>query len=156
MVLQADPAQDDSAQAEPQQQSEPQQNNSAPSAPAQTQSAEKETGVARVSLIHGDVSTQRGDSGDWATAILNAPIVTGDRVSTGDDGRAEVQLDYANILRVDQRTQANITNLTNVTTVTNINYANRNVPSAITAVSGTVFTQSKMVAPSMLKTAASS
>src|SRR5437667_4799899 len=93
--LQADPAQDDSAQAEPQQQSEPQQNNSAQSAPAQTQSAEKETGVARVSLIHGDVSTQRGDSGDWATAILNAPIVTGDRVSTGDDGRAEVQLDYA-------------------------------------------------------------
>ncbi|MBI3645295.1 MAG: FecR domain-containing protein [Acidobacteriales bacterium] len=70
-----------------------------------------ESGVARVSLIHGDVSTQRGDSGDWAAAALNAPIVGGDRISTGDKSRAEVQLDYANILRLDERTQANITGL---------------------------------------------
>ena len=33
--------------------------------------------VARISLIHGDVSTQRGDSGDWATAVLNQPIIPG-------------------------------------------------------------------------------
>ena len=70
-----------------------------------------ETGVARVSLIHGDVSTQRGDSGDWAAAALNAPVVAGDRVSAGERSRAEVQLDYANILRLDERTQANITGL---------------------------------------------
>jgi hypothetical protein len=70
-----------------------------------------ESGVARVSLIHGEVSTQRGDSGDWAAAALNAPIVGGDRISTGDKSRAEVQLDYANILRLDERTQANITGL---------------------------------------------
>ena len=31
-------------------------------------------GVARISLIRGDVSTQRGDSGDTAAAALNAPI----------------------------------------------------------------------------------
>jgi FecR protein len=75
---------------------------------AQTQ---EDPGVARISLIHGDVSTQRGDSGDWGAAVLNAPVVAGDHVSTGDRSRAEVQLDYANILRLDERTQANLTGL---------------------------------------------
>jgi FecR protein len=69
-------------------------------------------GVGRVSLIHGDVSTQRGDSGDWSAAQLNAPLMTGDKISTGDKARAEVQLDYANILRLSEHAQANITNLT--------------------------------------------
>ncbi len=58
-------------------------------------------GVARISLIHGDVSTQRGDSGEWAAASLNAPVVSGDRISTGDRSRTELQLDYANLLRLD-------------------------------------------------------
>ena len=69
-------------------------------------------GVGRVSLTHGDVSTQRGDSGDWSAAALNAPLMTGDKVSTGDKARAEIQLDYANILRISEHTQANIVNLT--------------------------------------------
>src|SRR5258706_5679313 len=69
-------------------------------------------GVARISLIHGDVSTQRGDSGDTAAAALNAPVVTGDKISTGDNSRAELQLDYANILRLGAHSQANIASLT--------------------------------------------
>jgi len=69
-------------------------------------------GVARMSLINGDVSTQRGDSGEWAAAVLNAPIVSGDKVSTGDNARAEVQLDFANVLRLGDHTQATIANLT--------------------------------------------
>src|SRR5882757_7835516 len=80
--------------------------------PAQSQPTEKESSVARISLIHGDISTQRGDSGDWSTATLNQPIVSGDRVSTGGGARTEVQLDYANVLRLDENTQANITALT--------------------------------------------
>jgi hypothetical protein len=70
-----------------------------------------EPGVARISLIHGDVSTQRGDSGDWAAAALNAPIVAGDKISTGDRSRAEVQLDYADVLRLGDHAQAQIANL---------------------------------------------
>src|SRR5580765_1581750 len=70
-------------------------------------------GVARVSLIRGEVSTQRGDSGDWAAAALNQPVVTGDRVSTGADSRAELQLDFANILRLADNSQATIANLSN-------------------------------------------
>ena len=87
--VQTDSAQDEPQQAEPQQ-AEPQQAEPAQNEPLRTESAPKGTGVARVSLIHGDVSTQRGDSGDWASAVLNAPIVSGDRVSTGDNSRAKI------------------------------------------------------------------
>jgi hypothetical protein len=68
--------------------------------------------VARVSLIHGDVSTQRGDSGDWGSTSVNAPVVRGDQVATGQDARAEIQLDYANILRLAAHSQAKIADLT--------------------------------------------
>src|SRR6195256_4619684 len=82
--------------------------------PIQSSSAPTDTnsGVARVSLIHGDVSTQRGNAGDWSAAALNAPVVAGDRVSTGDKARTELQLDYANMLRLSEHTQANVNTLT--------------------------------------------
>jgi uncharacterized protein DUF6600/FecR-like protein len=68
-------------------------------------------GVARVSLIQGDVATQRGDTGDWAAAALNQPLVAGDRISTGDNSKAELQLDHANILRLNDNSQAKIATL---------------------------------------------
>ena len=76
-----------------------------------TDAASADAGVARISLIKGQVSTQRGDTGDWAAAALNAPMVAGDKISTGDQSRAEVQLDYANILRLSEHSQANIATL---------------------------------------------
>ena len=42
-----------------------------PGGPSGEAPAQTDQGVARVSLIHGDVSTQRGDSGDWSAAALN-------------------------------------------------------------------------------------
>jgi hypothetical protein len=83
-----------------------------PGGPSGTQPADVKQGVGRISMTHGPVSTQRGDSGDWSAAILNQPVVMGDKVSTGDGGRAEVQLDYANILRLGPNSQANISNFT--------------------------------------------
>jgi hypothetical protein len=77
-----------------------------------TPAPEEKNGVARISLIHGDVSTQRGDSKDWSAAALNAPVLAGDRVSTGDKARTELEIDYANTLRLAEHTQANITQLT--------------------------------------------
>ena len=65
-------------------------------------------GVARISLIQGDVSVQRGDTGDWAAAALNQPLVSGDRISTGDGSQAELQLDHSNILRLGNNAQAKI------------------------------------------------
>ena len=72
---------------------------------------EPATGVARVSVIQGAVSTQRGDSGDWSAAGVNTPVVPGDRVSTGERSRAELQLDFANVLRMEERTVVRIADL---------------------------------------------
>jgi FecR protein len=68
-------------------------------------------GVARISLIQGDVSAQRGDTGDWAAAALNQPLVIDDRISTGDGSQTELQLDHSNILRLGNNTQAKIATL---------------------------------------------
>src|ERR1700733_7487978 len=83
-----------------------------PGGPSGEAPAQTDQGVARISLIHGDVSTQRGDSGDWSAATLNQPAMTGDKVSTGDNSRTELQLDFANILRLGPNSKANLANLT--------------------------------------------
>ena len=57
-------------------------------------------GVARISLMNGDVSVRRGDSGDWVAGVINAPLLTADQISTGPNSRAEVQFDSANMLRI--------------------------------------------------------
>lgn len=83
-----------------------------PGGPSGEAPATTDQGVARVSLIHGDVSTQRGDSGDWAAVTLNQPVMTGDKISTGNDARSELQLDFANTLRVGPNSKATVANLT--------------------------------------------
>ena len=50
--------------------------------------------------MSGDVSVRRGDNGDVVAAAINAPLMVGDRILTGPDGRAEVQFDSANMIRV--------------------------------------------------------
>jgi hypothetical protein len=67
--------------------------------------------VARVSLLRGDVSTQRGDSGDWVAITLNTPVMAGDKVSTSPTGSAELQIDNQNMLRLSGHTEADITAL---------------------------------------------
>ena len=67
--------------------------------------------VARLSLVEGYVSAQRGDTGDWSAAALNQPLVSGDRVSTGDHSQAEVQIDHANVLRLSNNSQAKVANV---------------------------------------------
>jgi len=83
-----------------------------PGGPSGEGPAKTDQGVGRISMIHGEVSTQRGDSGAWSAAVLNQPVVNGDKVSTGAGGRAEVQLDFANILRLASNAQANLANFT--------------------------------------------
>ena len=59
-----------------------------------------EHGVARISLTQGNVSVTRGDSGEAVSSAVNAPLVTTDRILTGDAARAEVQFDSANVIRI--------------------------------------------------------
>src|ERR1700685_2644776 len=56
--------------------------------------------VARISVLNGDVSVRRGDSGDVVAAALNAPLMADDRLLTGSTSRAEVQLDSSNMIRI--------------------------------------------------------
>ncbi len=83
-----------------------------PGGPSGEAPAKTDQGVGRISLIHGDVSTQRGDSGDWSAAVLNQPVMGGDKISTGDGGRMELQLDFANTFRLGPNSKANIANFT--------------------------------------------
>src|SRR5271156_5055171 len=80
------------------------QQSAPPPPPGQTPetqpAGQAQPGVGRLSFRQGDVSTQRGDSGQWVAATQNPPVEPGDRVSTGQGARAELQLDYANILRM--------------------------------------------------------
>src|SRR5438105_2251503 len=69
-----------------------------------------QAGVGRVSLLNGDVAMMRGDSGDWIATAVNTPLVTGDAISTGDHSRAEVQLDFAHVLRLAEHTQVKLAN----------------------------------------------
>jgi len=57
-------------------------------------------GVARISVANGEVSVRRGDSGEWVAAVVNAPLLTGDQISTGPNSRAEVEFDSGNALRM--------------------------------------------------------
>ena len=70
-------------------------------------------GVARLSLINGDVSVRRGDSGDWSAAAVNTPLVVQDSVVTGAASRAEVQLDWANMLRLASNSEVRMAELEN-------------------------------------------
>jgi FecR protein len=77
------------------------------------QQQDPQTGVGRISVINGDVSTQRGDSGDWVADTVNTPVAPGDTLSTATRSRTEVQLDYADALRLDHDTQARVADLSN-------------------------------------------
>jgi hypothetical protein len=61
---------------------------------------DQKRGVARISVVNGEVSVRRGDSGEWVAAIANAPLETNDQISTGSNSRAEVQFDSGNVLRI--------------------------------------------------------
>ena len=67
---------------------------------AQSTASGPALGVARISLVGGEVTTKRGDSGDWVAASINQPVVEGDSVMTGPGSRAEIQLDYGNLVRL--------------------------------------------------------
>lgn len=67
-------------------------------------------GVARMSTMSGDVVVRRGDSGSDVAGNINAPLMAGDYLSTRD-GRAEVQMDATDALRVGGETQLRFTQM---------------------------------------------
>ncbi len=70
-------------------------------------------GVARLSLAKGDVTVKRGESGDSIQARANMPLVEGDILATGLASRAEIQLDYSNMLRLNEYSAVRLASLGN-------------------------------------------
>lgn len=68
-------------------------------------------GVARLSVLNGEVSVRRGDSGDFIAAAINAPLVATDQVITGPQSRAEVQFDWANMIRIGSNSEVRLSEL---------------------------------------------
>src|SRR5262245_26575207 len=68
-------------------------------------------GVARLSLVNGDVSVRRGDAGEWVAAVANAPVGVNDHVATAASARAEIQFDSANFLRLGANSEAQFAQL---------------------------------------------
>src|ERR1035438_6811078 len=68
-------------------------------------------GVARIGLMDGEVSVRRGDSGEWVAGVINAPLMTDDRIATGQNSRAEVQFDSANVLRIGGNSEIHLAQL---------------------------------------------
>ena len=80
--------------------------------PARADEEEPTTGVARISLIRGNVLLTRGDSGDQVQTSVNSPLVRGDRITTGDKSQTEIQLDHSNIIRLAPGSEVRIADLT--------------------------------------------
>jgi hypothetical protein len=70
-----------------------------------------EHGVGRLSLINGSVSVTRGDSGESINASMNEPLVTTDRVITGQGSRAEIQFDPGSMIRLAPNTEVRMGDL---------------------------------------------
>ena len=68
-------------------------------------------GVARISIMDGQVSVKRGDAGEWVAGVINAPLMSDDSISTAPNSRAEVQFDSANMLRIGGNATVHLTTL---------------------------------------------
>jgi hypothetical protein len=68
-------------------------------------------GVARISVINGEVSVRRGDSGEVVAAAMNAPLMAQDALLTSSSSRTEIQLDSTNVLRVGANSEVRMSGL---------------------------------------------
>ena len=78
----------------------------------QAQQDDASHGVARLSIVTGEVYIQRADANERSSAIVNAPLMAGDVVGTGAKGRAEVQFDSANMVRLAENSEVRLSELT--------------------------------------------
>ncbi|HEX3468225.1 MAG TPA: DUF6600 domain-containing protein [Candidatus Elarobacter sp.] len=75
------------------------------------QRASAEPGVARISDMQGSVAVQRGDTNTPVAATVNAPVLGADYVTTGNNSRAEIDLDGASQVRLGSDVQMRFSDL---------------------------------------------
>jgi hypothetical protein len=72
---------------------------------ARAETASAGTGVARISVVQGQVALRRGDSSSSTAAVVNAPVLGADYVTTAPGARGEVELDAATSVRLGENVQ---------------------------------------------------
>ena len=85
--------------------------NPADSANGSVAGGDPPTRAARLSSVDGDVSLQTPGSDSWSAPTLNYTVSTGDRLATGQSGRAELDLGNA-AMRLDHGADVTVANLT--------------------------------------------
>lgn len=83
-------------------------------ASAQDASVDPPDRVARLAYSTGDVEIAPAGQNDWGSVDVNRPLVTGDRLLSGDDGRAALELGNAS-LRIDHGSAFNFLELNDTT-----------------------------------------
>src|SRR4051812_32743398 len=95
-----------SAWAQPAPEDDQDQSGEQQSAPA----ADPPTRVARLAYLRGAVSFVPAGENDWVEAQLNRPLITGDKLWTDRDSRAELNIG-ASAIRIDEQTSFDFLNL---------------------------------------------
>ncbi len=67
--------------------------------------------VARISYIEGPASMQRTTDEEWTDALLNLPLMIGDKVYSGVGGRVEIQLEDDTVVRLGSDSYLHFANL---------------------------------------------
>lgn len=73
--------------------------------------ADEQHGVARISVVQGDVNVRRGDNGQLEAAAVNVPLMARDHLQTSSGSRAEIELDYGNLIRLGPNTDIGMADL---------------------------------------------
>lgn len=69
------------------------------------------TRIARLSYVDGNVSFQHSSDTDWSAASINLPMEPGDRIYTGQEGRAEIEFDDGSVFHLAENTDMEILSL---------------------------------------------
>ncbi|MDX1979745.1 MAG: FecR family protein, partial [Bryobacteraceae bacterium] len=72
---------------------------------------ERETGVARLSSVIGEVTRRHGEGNPMVHADARTPLVSGDWVATATASRAEVRLDESNFIRLGPESEIRLVQL---------------------------------------------
>lgn len=76
----------------------------------QADTADPPARAARLSYVSGDLGLMPAGSTEWAAADVNRPLTNGDKLSSGPDARAELELGGA-ALRISNQTDLGVLNL---------------------------------------------
>ena len=82
--------------------------------------------AARLSYTHGVTSFSPAGETEWVDTVLNRPLVSGDRLWTDKDGRAELEVGNS-ALRLDANTSFQLVNLSDQTTQVEITQGTLNL-----------------------------